>query len=87
MFNQIEFYNIISKGFDFNKTNIKIETIKMLENLLEINLNKKIVDLVKLYKNSLIYDKISQSVMDQNEHLSRLSSELINYIDKNYINN
>ena len=87
MFNQIEFYNIISKGFDFNKTNIKIETIKMLENLLEINLNKNIVDLVKLYKNSLIYDKISQSVMDQNEHLSRLSSELINYIDKNYINN
>ena len=84
MFGQIDFYNIISKGFDFNILEIQINTIDMLEELIEINSNKNILNLVNLYKNSLIYDKLSKLVINNNNiNLLNKSNELLNYLEKN----
>ena len=86
MFGQIDFYNIISSGLDFNIIEIQINTIEMLEELIQLNLEKNIVNLVNLYKNSLIYDKLSKLMInDNNKNINLLnkSNELFNYLEKN----
>ena len=56
----------------------------MLEELIEINSNKNILNLVNLYKNSLIYDKLSKLVINNNNiNLLNKSNELLNYLEKN----
>ena len=58
----------------------------MLEELIQLNLEKNIVNLVNLYKNSLIYDKLSKLMInDNNKNINLLnkSNELFNYLEKN----
>ena len=86
MFGQIDFYNIISLGLDYNIIEIKINTIEMLEELIQLNIEKNVVNLVNLYKNSLIYEKLSKLLTNDdmnNTNLLNKSDELLNYLEKN----